>query len=140
MDFRQSVTTCFRSFKPNAVLPMGLLYRSLLAIPSKGQIRGVFDSILLHLYMKNIVLAQKLTKLQHFKEHFWMENQFLDSTIYKSITKNLQACLEQFLGQKWKYSIWYILITCLNSRNISSFCDRPGEIWSEFWNHDQKLN
>ena len=66
MDFRQSVTTCFRSFKPNAVLPMGLLYRSLLAIPSKGQISGVFghhcnpDSILLHLYMKNIVLAQKL--------------------------------------------------------------------------------
>ena len=39
--------------------------------------------------------------------------------------KNLQACLEQFPGQKWKYSIWYILITCLNSRNILSFCDRP---------------
>ena len=26
--------------------------------------------------------------------------------------------MEQFSGQIWKYSIWYILSTCLNSRNI----------------------
>ena len=56
----------------NAVRPLGLVCIILLGIPSTGQIRGVFccncnpGTILPHLYVKNIVLNQKLTKLQHF--------------------------------------------------------------------------
>ena len=74
---------------------MGLLYRFLLAIPSKGQIRGVFghhcnpDSILLHLYIKNIVLAQKLTKLQHFKEN--------SSHFQKESSQNLTCTMKEYV-------------------------------------------
>ena len=72
-----------------------MLYQFLLAIPNKGQIRGVFghhcnpDSILLHLYIKNIVLAQKLTKLQHFKEN--------SSHFQKESSQNLTCTMKEYV-------------------------------------------
>ena len=60
----------------------------------KAKLGGVFtpDSIILHLYIKNIVLAQKLTKLQHFKEnssHFQKESSKIFTFTMKEYVCNL---------------------------------------------------
>ena len=68
------------------------------------------------------ILTQKLRKLQHLLEQFWKENtkfknqncRFynLKPVHLQIYNKNLQACLEEFPGQIWKYYVWYILSTC----------------------------
>ena len=94
----------------NVYLVLFYFAHFLVRIPTTSKPRGLFDhhwnpcQMLPPLYVQNIILAQKLTKLQHFKEHFWKENQN-------------QTCLVNIGFRKWKYSIWYILSTCITSQD-----------------------
>ena len=93
---------------------MGLLYRGLLAIPSEGQIRGAFghhcnpDSILLHLYIKNIVSSDEVTAFKENSSHFQKESsQNLTSTMKEYVCNLLvielcvfvleRACIRGYL-------------------------------------------
>ena len=53
----------------------------------------------------------------------------IDSTILNRFiyNQNIQACFKQFPGYKWKYSIWYILSSCLK---IPGICE--GNVWVLF--------
>ena len=59
----------FHPYCPESWCPLESVYRLLVVIPNTSQIRGVFGHqcnpvpILPHLYVRNIVLAQKLAKL-----------------------------------------------------------------------------
>ena len=131
---------------------MGLLYRFLLAIPSKGQIRGGFghhcnpDSILLHLYIKNIVSSDEVTAFKENSSHFQKESsQNLTSTMKEYIFVILlvielcvfpmeRACIRGYFfiferGLYWYISRWshckgactlycVLLIVCFFSRSL----------------------